>query len=49
MRNSNSLYVVIGALIVVVAGLGAYIYNEKTKPTGVEMSIGENGVSIEQK
>ncbi|MBO9123444.1 MULTISPECIES: hypothetical protein [unclassified Rhizobium] len=49
MRNSNGLYVVIGALIVVVAGLGAYIYHEQTKPKGVEMSIGQNGVSIEQK
>jgi hypothetical protein len=49
LRNSNGLYVIIGALIVVVAGLGAYIYHEQTKPTGVEMSIGQNGVSIEQK
>ncbi|WP_337266572.1 hypothetical protein [Oryzifoliimicrobium ureilyticus] len=47
--KSNGLYFVIGALLVVVIGLGAYIYHEQTKPKGVEMNIGENGVSIEQK
>jgi RsiW-degrading membrane proteinase PrsW (M82 family) len=49
VRSTNGLYFVVGALIVVVGGLGAYIYHEQTKPKGVEMSIGQNGVSIEQK
>lgn len=49
MRNGNRLYFVIGALVVIVIGLGAYIFHEESKPEGIEMSIGQNGVSIEQK
>ncbi len=49
MNRNNGLYLVIGALAVVVIGLGAYIFHEESKPEGIEMSIGQNGVSIEQK
>ena len=48
MARSNSLYLIIGALAVVVAGLGAYVVHEETKPKGVEMSISSNGVKVEQ-
>ncbi|MBP2446448.1 MULTISPECIES: hypothetical protein [Rhizobium] len=48
MNRSNGLYVIIGVLVVAVIGLGAYIYREESKPQGIEMSIGKNGVSIEQ-
>ena len=48
MNRNSGLYLVIGALIVVVVGLGAYILHEESKPEGIEMSIGRNGVSIEQ-
>ncbi|SIP90473.1 hypothetical protein SAMN05880590_101116 [Rhizobium sp. RU35A] len=48
MARSNSLYLIIGALVVVVAGLGAYVVHEETKPKGVEMSISSNGVKVEQ-
>lgn len=46
--NRNSLYLIIGALIVLVAGFAAYTYHEETKPKGVELKIGEGGVSIEE-
>ncbi|MET3854271.1 MULTISPECIES: hypothetical protein [unclassified Rhizobium] len=49
MNRNSSLYFVIGALVVVVIGLGAYIYREESKPEGVELSIGQNGISVEQK
>lgn len=49
LNRSNGLYFVIGALLVVVVGLGAYIYREESKPEGVELSIGQNGISVEQK
>lgn len=45
--NRNGLYVVIGALLVVAVGLGIYAYREETKPTGVELKLNENGVSLE--
>lgn len=47
MTRSNNLYLIIGALIVVVAGLSFYLYREETKPEGVQISIGENGVKVE--
>lgn len=49
MARSNSLYFVIGALVVLVIGLGAYIIHEQTKPKGVEMSISSDGVKVQEK
>ena len=49
MNRSNGLYLIIGALIVAVVVLGAYVYHEKQKPEGVSLTIGKDGVSVEQK
>ncbi len=46
--NRNGLYLLVGALLVAVIGLGIYAYREETKPAGVELKIGEGGVSIQQ-
>ncbi|MBC2884851.1 hypothetical protein H7Q97_05460 [Ochrobactrum sp. CM-21-5] len=46
--NRNGLYLIIGALVVVAAGLAVYVYREETKPAGIEMKIGEDGVSIQE-
>ncbi len=46
--NRNMLYLLIGALVVVVIGMGTYVYREESKPSGVELKIDESGVSIEQ-
>ncbi len=35
-------------LAVAVIGLGAYVYREETKPTGVEIKIGQDGVSVQE-
>lgn len=43
----NVLYLILGALIVVVVGFGVYTYREQTKPDGVEINIGEDGVSVQ--
>lgn len=47
--NRNILYLVIGALAVVAGILGYQSYQERQKKTGVEISIGERGISIEKK
>jgi len=47
--NRNTLYVVIGALAVVTVIFGYQLYQERHKPGGVEISIGERGISIEKK
>ena len=46
--NRNSLYLIIGVLLVVAIGLGIYAYREETKPAGIELKIDEGGVSIQQ-
>ena len=47
--NRNALYGVIGALVVVVAVLGFYFYQERQKTTRVEINVGKDGLSIEKK
>jgi hypothetical protein len=37
--NKNTLYLLIGALVVVVIGLGVYVYREESKPSGVELNV----------
>ena len=46
--RQNQLYLIIGALAVVVIALGIYVYREESKPDGVELRIDESGISIEQ-
>jgi RsiW-degrading membrane proteinase PrsW (M82 family) len=47
--SRNLLYLVIGALAVVAAVLSYQFYQERQKTTGVEINIGERGISIEKK
>ncbi len=46
--NKNVLYMIIGALIVVVGGFSYYTYQEEKKPDGVEIQVGKNGLSIQE-
>ncbi|MET3582534.1 RsiW-degrading membrane proteinase PrsW (M82 family) [Mesorhizobium robiniae] len=46
--KQNTLYLVIGALVVVVIALGIYVYREQTRPKGVELKIDDNGISIQE-
>lgn len=48
MKSIAGLYMIVGGLIVAVAGMGAYIYQEESKPKGVELSIGKDGIAIEK-
>ncbi|GGD16308.1 hypothetical protein [Aureimonas glaciei] len=45
--KQNTLYLLLGALLVVVIGLGFYVYREETKPQGVELKIDDSGISLE--
>src|SRR3954453_18471421 len=49
MTRSNLLYLVIGALVVVVGFLGYQYYQDHKEPKGVQLNIGPSGVSIEKK
>ncbi len=46
--NRNTLYLLLGALIVIIICFSVYTYQQETKPSGVELKINENGVSVEQ-
>lgn len=39
---------IIGALIVVVAGFSYYAWQEEKKPDGVEIRVDEQGLSIQE-
>ena len=46
--SRNALYMIIGALIVVVAGFSYYAWQEEKKPDGVEIKLNEQGLSIQE-
>jgi hypothetical protein len=47
--NRNILYLIIGALVVVVAVLGYNAYQTKKQPEGLQINVGPNGLKIENK
>ena len=47
--QKNTLYLIIGALAVVVIGLGIYVWDKERQPEGVEIRLDQNGISVEQK
>jgi hypothetical protein len=47
--SRNVLYLVIAVLGVTVVATGYQLYHERQKTTGVEISIGDRGISIEKK
>jgi hypothetical protein len=49
MTRNNLLYLVTGALVVVVAILGYNLYQSKKQPDGMQINIGPGGLSIEKK
>jgi len=49
MSRNNVMYLVIGALVVMVAVLGYQLYQERKDPKGLQINLGPGGVSIEKK
>jgi hypothetical protein len=47
--NRNLLYLIIVALAVAAVVFGYQLYRERQKTTGIEINIGERGISIEKK
>ncbi len=46
--SRNTLYLVIGLLAAVVIVVGYLYYEESRKGTGIEIEIGEQGITIEE-
>ncbi len=49
MTRDNILYLVIGALMIVVAVLSYQLYLDHRQPEGMRIDLGPNGLSIEKK
>jgi predicted negative regulator of RcsB-dependent stress response len=47
--NRNIVYLVIGALVVAVGVVSYLLYQERQKTTGIEIDIGERGISIQKR
>lgn len=45
--SRNVLYLLVGALAVIVIGFAIYAYQQETQSPGVEIQINEQGLSIE--
>lgn len=47
--NRNMLFLIIGALVVVVGVLSYKVYEDNRQPKGVQLNIGPSGISVEKK
>lgn len=47
--NRNLLYIAVAALVVIAAVVSYQLYQERQKTTGIEISVGKGGISIEKK
>lgn len=45
--SRNTLYLLVGALIVVVIGFGIYVYQQEQQSPGLEIQVNEQGISVE--
>jgi hypothetical protein len=43
------VYLIVGALVIVVAVLGYELYQDRKQPEGVRIDVGPKGLSIEKK
>lgn len=46
MKKTNGLYLIIGVLIAVIA-IGGYFYYQESQKSGIEVEVGEGGISVE--
>lgn len=45
--SRQALYALIAVLVAVLIGLGIYVYNQESQPSGVEIQLNEQGISVE--
>jgi len=49
VSRSNTLYLIVGVLVIVVAVMGYQLYQERKKPEDMRIDVGPNGLTIEKK
>lgn len=41
------MYALIAVLVIVVIGFGIYVYNQESQPSGVQIELNEQGISVD--
>ncbi len=49
MSRNNIIYLILGALVIAVAGLSYQLYQDRHPPQGMQINIGPGGLSIQGK
>jgi hypothetical protein len=49
VTRTNVLYLIIGALVIVVAVLGYQVYHYRHEPPGLHIDVGPDGLKIDSK
>ena len=49
VSRNNILFLIIGALVIVVAVMGYELYQDRKQPEGLRIDVGPNGLKIEKK
>jgi predicted negative regulator of RcsB-dependent stress response len=49
VTRSNLLFLIVGALVIVVAVLGYELYQDRKQPEGMQINVGPGGLSIQKK
>ncbi len=49
MTRNNVLYLIIGAMVIVVAAMGYQLYQDRHQPEGLHINVGPGGLSIQGK
>jgi RsiW-degrading membrane proteinase PrsW (M82 family) len=49
LNRTNVLYLIVGALVIVVAVLGYQLYQDRHPPEGLHINVGPGGLSIQGK
>lgn len=47
--NRNMLYLVVGALLIVVGALAYKVYDDNRQPKGVQINLGPGGITVKDK
>ena len=47
--SRNTLYLIVCVLAIVVVVIGYQLYQDRKKPEGVQINIGEKGITIQKK
>jgi hypothetical protein len=49
VSRNNIVYLILGALVIAVAGLSYQLYQDRHPPQGMQINIGPGGLSIQGK